>query len=63
MDIKKVNKDEIIDIAKKAKRYCDLFIEQSDSWLSEEEELRNLEKRYARNRGIAGHIILLIWRF
>ena len=42
---KKTRKDDIIDLAKKTKRYCDLLIEQSDSWLSEEEGLKNVEKR------------------
>ena len=41
MDTKK---EEIIDMAKKATRYYDLLIKQSDSWLSEEEGLKNVEK-------------------
>ena len=40
-------KDEIIDLAKKTKHYCDLLIEQSDNWLSEEEGIRNVERRIA----------------
>ena len=47
MDIGKVEKDEIIDLAKRTKRYCDLLIEQSDNWLSEEEGLKNVEKRFS----------------
>ena len=39
-----MEKDEIITLAEKTKRYCDLLIEQSDNWLSEEEGLRNVEK-------------------
>ena len=42
MDAKKL---EIITLAEKAKHYCDLLIEQSDNWLSEEEGIRNVEKR------------------
>jgi len=38
-------KEDIINLAKKTKRYCDLLIEQSDSWLSEEEGMRNVEKK------------------
>jgi hypothetical protein len=45
MEIKKVDKDEIISLAKKAKHYCDLLIKQSDSWLSEEEGAKNVNKR------------------
>ena len=45
MDIKKTDKEKIIDLAKKTKRYCDLLIEQSDRWLSEEEGQKNVEKR------------------
>ena len=45
MDIKKADKDEIIDLVKKAKHYCDLLIEQSGNWLSEEEGFRNVERR------------------
>jgi hypothetical protein len=45
MDAKNMDKDEIISLAEKTKRYCDLLIEQSDNWLSEEEGVRNVEKR------------------
>ena len=46
MDTKK---DEIIDLAKKVSHYCDLLIEQSDSWLSEEEGIKNMERRIAES--------------
>ncbi|MDH6356993.1 tetratricopeptide repeat-containing sensor histidine kinase [Parabacteroides sp. PF5-9] len=45
MATKKPDKKEIISLAEKTKRYCDLLIEQSDNWLSEEEGVRNVEKR------------------
>ena len=45
METKNVEKDKIIDLAKKAKHYCDLLIKQSDNWLSEEEGIKNVEKR------------------
>ncbi|MDF9829165.1 hypothetical protein [Parabacteroides sp. PF5-6] len=45
MDAKKPDKEELISLAEKTKRYCDLLIEQSDNWLSEEEGVRNVEKR------------------
>ena len=44
-----MEKDEIIILAEKTKRYCDLLIEQSDNWLSEEEGFRNVEKRDKRS--------------
>jgi Signal transduction histidine kinase len=45
-----MDKDEIIILAQKAKRYCDLLIEQSDSWLSEEEGRKNVEERISQSR-------------
>ena len=45
VDSDKIKKEDIIILAKKTKRYCDLLIEQSDSWLSEEEGMRNIEKK------------------
>ena len=45
MDLDNSKKEDIINLAKKTKRYCDLLIEQSDSWLSEEEGMRNIEKK------------------
>ena len=40
-----IKKEEIIDIAKKTTHYCNLLIKQSDSWLSEEEGMKNMERR------------------
>jgi hypothetical protein len=45
MDAKNVEKDEIISLAQKTKHYCDLLIKQSNSWLSEEEGVKNVKKR------------------
>lgn len=45
MDTKKPDKEEILSLAEKTKRYCDLLVEQSDNWLSEEEGIKNVEKR------------------
>ena len=42
-------KEKIIDMAKKTMHYCDLLIEQSDSWLSEEEGIKNVERRIAES--------------
>lgn len=53
MGTKKTDKEEIISLAKKTKHYCDLLIEQSDNWLSEEEGNKNVEKRLAETR--SGH--------
>ena len=49
MNTKKVHRDEIIELAKKMQYYCDLLIEQSDSWLPEEEGIKNVNfaKKYA----------------
>ena len=49
MDAKKPDKKEILSLAEKTKRYCDLLIEQSDSWLSEEEGVKNVERRMAKS--------------
>ena len=38
-------KDVILVYAKKAMHYNDLLIAQCDSWLSEEEGMKNMEKR------------------
>lgn len=51
MDTKKAKKEEIIALAEKTKHYCDLLIEQSDSWLSEEEGTKNVEKRLSKSSG------------
>lgn len=48
MGTKKVDKREIIALAKKTKHYCDLLIKQSDNWLSEEEGIKNIEKRLSK---------------
>jgi hypothetical protein len=45
MNTKKPDKDNIISLAEKTKHYCDLLIEQSDSWLSEEKGVKDVEKR------------------
>ena len=50
MDPDNIKKEDIIKLAKKTKRYCDLLIEQSDSWLSEEEGMRNIEKKMSASR-------------
>ena len=49
MDTKRIEKDEIIALAKKTKHYCDLLIEQSNNWLSEEEGIKNIEKRISQS--------------
>ena len=56
MDAEKI---EIITLAEKAKYYCDLLIEQSDNWLSEEEGIRNVEKRISVAKGKKGKICLI----
>ena len=43
-------KDEILKQAEKLLFYNELLIEQCDSWLSEEEGNRNMEKRIAERR-------------
>jgi len=42
---KDIQKDEIMFRAKKLLHYNDLLLEQCDSWLSEEEGMKNVEKR------------------
>ena len=49
MDYKE-QQNEIFTLAKKTIRYCDLLIEQSNSWLSEEEGFKNFEKRISKKR-------------
>ncbi|MDL2265370.1 tetratricopeptide repeat-containing sensor histidine kinase [Parabacteroides sp. OttesenSCG-928-G07] len=51
MEAKKPDKKDIISLAKKTKHYCDLLIEQSENWLSEEEGARNVEKRLDESSG------------
>ena len=41
----KNKKDEILACARKMQHYNELLIAQCDSWLSEEEGMRNMEKR------------------
>ena len=43
--IKKEEQKEILALAEHTKYYCDLLIKQCDSWLSEEEGLKNIEER------------------
>jgi hypothetical protein len=45
MDAKNVKKDEILFRAEKLLHYNDLLIKQCDSWLTEEEGVKNMEKR------------------
>jgi len=45
MDIKSDKKKEILFHAEKLLHYNDLLIKQCDSWLSEEEGAKNMEKR------------------
>ena len=42
--IKTKEQEEILSLAENAKNYCDLLINQCDSWLSEEEGLKNLRE-------------------
>ncbi|MDL2256670.1 hypothetical protein LJC06_00520 [Bacteroidales bacterium OttesenSCG-928-I14] len=51
MDAKQRNKENILSLAEKTKHYCDLLIEQSDNWLSEEEGIKNIEKRLDKPSG------------
>jgi len=51
MDAKMVQvaeQEKIIALAKQTKHYCDLLIEQCDSWLSEEEGRKNAAKKRER---------------
>ena len=50
MDPDNSKKEDIIILAKMTKRYCDLLIEQSDSWLSEEDGMRNIEKKMSDSK-------------
>ena len=45
MDVKNDKKDEILFHAEKLLHYNGLLIAQCDSWLSEEEGMKNMEKR------------------
>ena len=61
MDKKQQQKNEILTLAKKTMRDCDLLIEQSDNWLSEEEGIKNVEKRL--NKSSCPNIICKIHKF
>ncbi|MDH6343812.1 hypothetical protein M2480_002513 [Parabacteroides sp. PFB2-12] len=50
MKTKMPSRENMLFLAKKAKRYCELLIEQSDHWLSEEEGARNRKKRSNKPR-------------
>jgi hypothetical protein len=50
MDTKKMTKEKILHLAEQTKHYTELFIKQCDSWLSEEEGIRNMEKRIRERR-------------
>ena len=43
--MEKNKRDEILVCARKTQHYTDLLIAQCDSWLSEEEGMKNMEKR------------------
>ena len=43
-----IKQEDLIYLAKRTHRYCELLIEQCDSWLPEEEGQKNLEKRYSK---------------
>jgi hypothetical protein len=50
MITEKTNKDNIIALAQQAKHHCNLLITQCDSWLPEEEGLKNLRKKIKSNK-------------
>jgi hypothetical protein len=50
MDATNITKDEILSLSKHAIHYTNLFIKQCNSWLSEEEGLKNAEKRIREKR-------------
>ena len=52
MNTSKDNKDEILFHAQKLLHYNNLLIKQCDSWLSEEEGNRNMEKRIREKRKV-----------
>jgi len=47
---KNIIDQEIIALAERTKYYADLLIAQCDSWLSEEEGMRNMEQRFREKR-------------
>ena len=42
--VKTKEQEEILSLAENTKNYCDLLINQCDSWLSEEEGMKNLKE-------------------
>jgi len=50
MNMEKNIKEEILNRAERVLHYNNLLIKQSDSWLSEEEGNRNMEKHIAERR-------------
>ena len=48
--VKTKDQEEILALAENTKSYCDLLITQCDSWLSEEEGLKNLKGSEKSNR-------------
>ena len=67
MDVKRIEtkeQEEILALAENTKSYCDLLINQCDSWLSEEEGLKNLKekkKRKSRKKKMFFFILLLLF--
>jgi len=47
---KKTERDEILALAENTKYYTDLLIQQSDSWLSEEEGRKNVEEKRKKEK-------------
>ena len=43
-DKNRVERKKILSLAERTKDYCDLLVKQCDSWLSEEEGLKNLRE-------------------
>jgi len=67
MDTKKDIKDEILFRAEKLLHYNNLLITQCNSWLSEEEGMKNMEKRIrekerAKKKGKRKSMLLKIYR-
>jgi len=64
MDTEKVENEKIIYLAKRTKHFCDLLIQQSDSWLSEEEGIKNTEKRLSESENTVkkGYSVLKVFK-
>ena len=45
-----VEQKKILSLAERTKDYCDLLVKQCDSWLSEEEGLKNLRENKKRKK-------------